>query len=86
MGFNIKFDTLYRKILENAILASLEGKNDSKFIVNIGANWHTKSYSSIFKINKYIELEIDWWRFQFCSSDTKIHYHFLNLSKCFEFD
>ena len=50
------------------------------------ANWYTKSYASIFKKNKYIELEIDWWRFKFCSSDTNIHADFLNLPNCFEFD
>ena len=86
MGYNIKLDTVDRKILEEVILPSLEDKNEGKFILNVGANWYTKSYASIFKKNKYIELEIDWWRFQFCASDTKINADLLDLPNCFEFD
>ena len=86
MGFNIKLETVDRRILEDDILPSLEDQNEGKFILNVGANWYTKSYASIFKKNKYIELEIDWWRFQFCSSDTKIHADFLNLPDRFQFD
>jgi hypothetical protein len=86
IGVNIRLDTLDRKILENSILPILEDKNEDKFILNVGANWYTKNYSSIFKKNKYIELEINWWRFQFCSSDIKINGDLLNLPICFEFD
>lgn len=86
MGYNIKLDTVDRKILEEVILPSLEDKNEGKFILNVGANWYTKSYASIFKKNKYIELEINWWRFQFCTSEVKINTDLLNLPNFFEFD
>lgn len=86
LGLNLRLKTADRKILENTLLPYLESIQQNSSILNVGANWYTKNYSAFFSKNYYVEIELDWWRFQFCSSPVKIRGNLLDLPGNFTFD
>ena len=59
LGFDLRFDTADRRILEDTIFPYILQQPDFRRILFIGCDWYTAGYPKVFKDRDFLTLEID---------------------------